>query len=454
MKGPLKHIATVVVVLSALVGGFGVFMGATQIKAPKITSTKPSASVSGNQLLAGKGVAERRGHLWQVRLEGSARDLMLANEGDLYSAFDKQVPFAPFRWALMTGARWRFAGVERGIPPEYRDELAGIAKGMDPDPFAGFFNSYHRFVFLYSLYDIALFFEKSPLIGCTTFNVQGDGESHSFLARAFDFEVSDIFDREKVVYLVREPGKIPYASVGWPGFVGVVSGMNLSGVAVVVHGARAGTPTTAGMPTVYTLREILAHAHTLNEAIAIVNRQPVMVSHIVIVMDTSGRAVAIEVAPNTEPHVRELPARAATTNHFEGLLADDPHNLEVRAKTSTLARRARGDALISALGPNADVTDMVSMLRDRKAADGTDLPLGDRRAIDALIATHAIVADTTDVALWVSESPHILGRFVKFDLKKLLADPPDDDNDVVTIGEDDLLASGRYDLYRAQVEPK
>src|SRR5205085_296964 len=154
--------------------------------------------------------------------------------------------------------------VESGIPVAYRDEVAGIAKGFQPDPFTSILPSYHRFVFLYAVYDIALSFEKSPLIGCTTFTVPptpsppsamhitpqeiaeraGDWETatrgHSFLARAFDFEAGEPFDRDKVVFLVREPGRIPFASVGWPGFVGVVSGMNREGVAIVVHGGRAG----------------------------------------------------------------------------------------------------------------------------------------------------------------------------------------------------------------------
>ena len=51
-------------------------------------------------------------------------------------------------------------------------------------------------------------------------------DGHAIFARAFDFEAAEVFDREKVVFLVHEDGKIPFASVAWPGFVGVVTGMN------------------------------------------------------------------------------------------------------------------------------------------------------------------------------------------------------------------------------------
>jgi len=50
------------------------------------------------------------------------------------------------------------------------------------------------------------------------------------------------------------------------------------------------------------------------------------------------------------------------------------------------------------------------------------LPLGHRSSLDAVIATHAVVMDATERAIWVSEGPHLMGRFVRFDLK-LLLDP-------------------------------
>jgi hypothetical protein len=94
---------------------------------------------------------------------------------------------------------------------------------------------------------------------------------------------------------------------------------------------------------------------------------------------------------------------------------------------------------------------MVSLLRDRRGAGGTPLALGDRKAIDALIATHGVVFDTTARQLWVSEAPHLLGRFVVFDLTRLLADDFDPERDPVeiqTLPEDPLLTSGAYERHR------
>jgi hypothetical protein len=170
----------------------------------------------------------------------------------------------------------------------------------------------------------------------------------------------------------------------------------------------------------------------------------------VIVADAHGHFAAVERAPGAPTFVHDQwkdPDRIGVTNHFEGPLADDPKNLAVRAGTTTLPRRARLDEMLGTIGPHeADVPRAVAMLRDHTCAGGVACELGDRRAIDALIATHGIVADTTDKVLWVSAGPHLSGRFVRFDLKVELSASHDPTTDVPpeVIAEDPILDDGRY----------
>lgn len=135
----------------------------------------------------------------------------------------------------------------------------------------------------------------------------------------------------------------------------------------------------------------------------------------------------------------------ALTNHFEGPLMEDPANVQVKRETSTLARRARLDELLSKLPPRATVPDAIAILRDKRGVGDADLPAGDRRAIDALIATHGVVMETTARVMWVSEGPHLLGRFVRFDLARLLAPgyDPHSEHDVVATDPDPLLSKLR-----------
>ena len=469
--------------LLALSGARFACLAASEIHEPDGVIIPTTAIVDeGSIARVGDSYVRRRGAIWEVGLSGDApargaavsrllRQPMIEDEQQLYDGFAKAVPFAPARWAIVDLGRFRFRHVDEGIPQDYRREIAGISQGFAPDPFESVLPSYHRFVFLYAVYDISLSFERSPLIGCTSIDVGPEAtpsaplvdgtkaddpieltRGHAFLARAFDMETGEAFDKDKVVYLVREPGRIPFASVGWPGFVGVVSGMNREGVAMVVHGGRAGTPRAEGMPVVFTLREALATSHTTEEAVRALADDPVLVSHIVIVSDANGDVAVVERAPGVEASVRRSKGRVATTNHFEGPLSGDPHDEEVRRMTSTLPRRARADALLATLRPAPSVADLVGMLRDRKAADGSELPIGDRRAIDALIATHGVVFDTTARAMWVSEWPHLLGRFVRFDLARLLADDYAPEREpvaeVIAVDADAMLTSGDYEMRR------
>jgi isopenicillin-N N-acyltransferase like protein len=442
-----------------------------RISPPQVTvPTGKPRSIAPALLTFGRSYAFEHDGLLEVRLTGTPEEIgaaharllyqdMLDTQGALYAELDRHVPTRLGRLILFDLAQLRFRNVHRGMSSERIREIAAGAKAFSPDPYADVFPTFQRDVYLNALYDIALSFERSPLVGCTTFTLTGSAAAagHTLLARAFDFEVNEVYDRRKAVFLVEEKGKIPYASVAWPGLVGVVSGMNAEGVAVVVHGARAGEIRTDGEPVVQTLRRLLATAHDAGQAVEVLGQHAPMVSHIVVLADAAGRTLVVERVPGLAPYRYELPPRAAVTNHFVGPSADDPKNQRVEATTSTLDRWRRGQQLVGRLARPATVEDAVGLLRDRRGVNDLALPLGDRRAIDALIATHGVIMDTRERTLWVSVSPHLLGRFVAFDLAQLLDprhEPPSSASPARSIPPDPLLTSGQYDRWRSLPRPE
>ena len=463
-----RHRRKLVIVLAVLMLPVVIHLAVTWSARP----TPPSVELPSHELERGDGITRfggswlrERGPLLEVGLVGTPEAIgysharllypqMVENEGILLGHLGQQVPSTFLRHVLLDLAQLRYRNVDQGMSSTRLREIAAGAHGFQPDPYAEFFPTYQRFVYLNALYDIALSFEESPLIGCTTFaftNERTAGRG-ALLARAFDFEVDDVFDRRKAVFLVREQGKIPFVSVAWPGLVGVVSGMNAEGLAVVVHGGRAGEPRTQGEPVVHALRRVLSEARHVGEAIERLREQPPLVSHIIVLADASGQSTVVERVPGVDPFVRTLPAAAAVTNHFEGPFAQDPKNQRVRSETSSVARRHRGDELTLGDTGQVDVERAISLLRDRKGEGGKPLPLGDRRAIDALIATHGVVMETGSRTIWVSESPHLLGRFVAFDLRRMLADDyePDSDRQLAVLPADPLLDSPEYKTFRTQ----
>jgi hypothetical protein len=437
----------------------------TRIAPPPIAPVSGEATVSPadpDLRVFGPAYARHRGKILEVRLAGTPEQIgyqhsrllypeMVDNEGVLFGQLRHYVPFPPARWLIIDVSRLQFRHVDRGMSGERRREIAAQAQGMAPDPFADFLPTYHRFVFLQSLYDISLSFEHSPLLGCTSFALTGDAAAggHVILARNFDFEAGPIFDEKKAVFLAREEGRVPYASVAWPGLVGVVTGMNAEGVAVVVHGGRARKPRSEGEPVLHTMREVLGRARTTSEALSILGAKDPMVSHMVMIADAAGDVAVAERAPGAPMSVRRGAGKVPLTNHFEGPFADDPANKTVEAATSTWPRRRRLDELLAGLAPGASVERVVGVLRDHKDRGGADLPLGDRRTIDALIATHSVVMDATAKVIWVSEGPHLVGRYLRFDVGKLLAPgfEPGKDDPLETVPPDEIQPSGAYDAW-------
>jgi hypothetical protein len=369
-------------------------------------------------------------------------DRMAEDERILWDGFAELVPFSPARTLMFDIGRVQNRHLLENFPDARKRELAAEANAFSPDPYADKLPTFQRMVTLHALYDIALGFEHSPLLACTAFGItpEQSADGHAFFARAFDFEAAEVFDQDKVVFVVQEEGLLKFASVAWPGFVGVVTGMNEKGVAIAVHGGRARDTSTKGMPIAFSLRNVLQKATSTDEAVALLKNEDVMVSHIVFVGDAQGHNAVIERAPGVAAFVR---SGHSVTNHFEGPLADDPKNEEIRKHTTTLERRVRIDQLLAKVEPRSATPESVlAMLRDHDCASGP-CPVGDRRSIDAFIATHGVVADLTDATLWVSEGPRLSGKFVKIRLWSTSMYGPSGDRE--ELPADPALTDGRYE---------
>jgi tetratricopeptide (TPR) repeat protein len=113
-------------------------------------------------------------------------------------------------------------------------------------------------------------------------------------------------------------------------------------------------------------------------------------------------------------------------------------------------RQARTEELVRENYGKIDPPLALAMLRDYAAPGGASLPIGHHGAIDALVATHSVVADLTAHVLWVSEGPHTLGRFRRIELDERIASG---DGAATSEAEGDLdegtrLRDGSLELHR------
>ncbi|MGZ6989163.1 MAG: C45 family autoproteolytic acyltransferase/hydrolase, partial [Thermoanaerobaculia bacterium] len=316
----------------------------------------------------------------------------------------------------------------RRLPDEVPDDLlvsmSGLADGYEPVPPASGWNAYRRVLDLHALHDVSQRFVDAPALAaaCTGFLARArDGSL--LLARDFDFEGGDIFDRQKLVSVIEREGKIPYLSVGFAGMLGVVSGFNREGLGVALQAIAGGETAASGTPMTLLMADVLRNEGTFDGAVARIRVAKVFVSDLILLGDAkTGRFAVVEKSPSAFAVREASETSLGATN--------EPEDAAVRRSARALPpgstsrkRRARLDVLLEAAGGSLDVASAVAILRDRRGADGRDLGPGNRNAIDASIAAHSVILDLTHRRAWVGAAPHTLGPYLPVDLEAVLASP-------------------------------
>lgn len=156
---------------------------------------------------------------------------------------------------------------------EYRDEIYGISLSCTHEyDFIG--TPYERQLNYHSAHDLGHAMQDYMLVGCSSFATWGtqSADSSLLIGRNFDFYVGDAFaENKQVAFYVPEQG-YRFASVGWPGMIGVLSGMNETGLTVTINAAKSAVPTGSATPISILTREILQYAATIDEAFAIAKK--------------------------------------------------------------------------------------------------------------------------------------------------------------------------------------
>jgi isopenicillin-N N-acyltransferase like protein len=340
-------------------------------------------------------------------------------EGELLDTFERAVPSVLARFLIVRGAMLGLPKIDQWLQPEQRLEIAGYVAGSG-EHHDWLAPGYTRKVYYHAVHDIGQALVDSPVVHACTGFMAGPGhtaDGHWLLARNFDFDGGRRFDQDKLVSFIVPTQGIPFVSVSFASFSGVVSGMNAEGLALALQAGASGPPTAPGTPMGLIAREILQQASSLDEAEAILRQRQAFVAENILVVDgDAGEAALFEVTPE---RMERLPVQGAmaVSNHFRApVFAEHPVNVERMAEGTTVPRLARMEAMLAERRGQIDLPGSVAMLRDRSGLDGEALPMGHRHAIDADIATHSVIFDATARTLWVSRSPNTVGGYVAWDL--------------------------------------
>jgi len=192
-------------------------------------------------------------------------------------------------------------------PERHQQELAAIAQhsGLGDD----------RLVVANTLLELRR-------IGCSSLIVEPERSATGgpLFGRNFDFETLGELHKYSLLLVYRPEGKHAFASVGFPGLVGVLSGINDAGLAVATldvdqSADRSRKFNPAGTPLAFVFRRILEECTTVEEAERLLESETATTWMNLAVCDRDGGAV-FEITPDNVARRDDEDHILCCTNHF------------------------------------------------------------------------------------------------------------------------------------------
>lgn len=351
------------------------------------------------------------------------RELVVRQEDHFSEQINKLVPSKFNRQFLKYFIGWFNRNLDKNVTTEYKEEIFGISKSA-AEKYQYLGTNYQRLLNYHAAHDIGHAIQNLALVGCTSFGTWDakSKDSSLIIGRNFDFYVGDKFAEDKIVAFFNPTQGHKFMTITWGGFIGAVSGMNEKGLSVTINAAKSDYPLGSATPVSLVTREILQYAKNIKEAVAIAQSKNMFVSESFLIASAEdNKAVVIEKTPDDldvyDPHKNFI----VCTNHFQSKgLATSKKNTEQVKESASLYRYERLMELLNATEQNT-VQKTVAILRDRKGLHNADIGMGNEKAINQLIAHHAVVFEPKKLLVWVSTSPWQLGKFMAYDLKKVFA---------------------------------
>lgn len=307
------------------------------------------------------------------------------------------------------------------IPEEYREEIYAISL-FCTNKYNSYGLPYVRQLNYHAAHDIGHAMQEYMLVGCSSFACWAEQSeaNNLIIGRNFDFYVGDDFAKNKMVLFVEPENGYKFASISWPGMMGVLSGMNEKGLTITINAAKGKIPTSSAMPISLLARHILQYASNISEAYEIAQRFETFVSESLLIGSAQdGYAAIIEKTPDKIALFKSDASRVVCTNHYQSAkFANEQYNKENIASTDSPYRYQRINDLLDAsvsLSSNA----AVDILRNRYGLNNADIGLSNEKSINQFIAHHSVVFEPAELRFWVSTSPWQLGGYVCYDLNDI-----------------------------------
>ena len=198
------------------------------------------------------------------------------------------------------------------VPERFREELDAMVKGAGLNGDA---------------MNVANAILELRQMGCSVLVVEPERSASGgpLFGRNFDFPSLGLLDRYGIVMVYHPLNQHAFVSIGYPGLIGVVSGMNDAGLALAVldvYKTADDSPRLdlRGVPQIFVFRQILEQCTTVTEARRLLENTQATTYLNLAVCDRD-RGMIFEITPNGVAVRESVAGLLPCTNHFrtEGL---------------------------------------------------------------------------------------------------------------------------------------
>ncbi|MEG0931137.1 C45 family peptidase [Algoriella sp.] len=382
------------------------------------------------------------------------KELYAFQEQSFMNLIDDYIPSKRRKKFLFKILKYYNRDLHQYITNEHKAEILGLSESAT-NRYDSLMDKYNRNLFLHGAHDIGHAMHDLMLVGCSSLAVWDEKSEDGglLIGRNFDFYANDDFAKNKIISFVKPKVGYPYMSITWAGMIGVSSGMNLEGLTVTINAGKSSIPFKAKTPISLVALEILQHASTIEEAIAIAKTKKVFVSESIMVGSSKDHNVAlIEISPKNFGvyQVKNQPYLVCT-NHFQSEeYNNDNRNNKQKEESHSVYRFQKLEEHL-AQDKQLNPTEMVKLLRDTNGLKNEKLGYGNEKALNQLLAHHGVVFQPDKRLVWVSSNPYQLGEFTAYDLNKIFNDSIQNftiNVDSLKIEKDIFLTTEDYKNYK------
>lgn len=398
---------------------------------------------------------------WQLRISGNpyelgykkgvlTESLYQNQERVFFGRVAEMVPDPSKQNKLIKFLKWYNWDMLSYVPLLLKQELYALSS-FGTDEFDDIGTPFERNLLLHSAHDIGHAMQDLMLVGCSSVALWGEytADGKLLIGRNFDFYVNDAFAENKIVEFIQPEKGYKYASVTWPGMIGVVSGMNEKGLTVTLNAGKSDIPLRGKTPVSIVARVLLQSCKNIEEAIALAQQFEVFVSESFLIGSAEdNRAVVMEMSPKKFDVYEVDNGKLLCTNHFQSDdYQTDKHNQQQIETSHSYYRLQKLEESFQAEQIYIE-KDVLKVLRDVSGINNESIGLGNEKALNQLMAHHGVIFKPAELKMWVSNNPYQLGTFDGYDLNIVFQSEALQSIKELEFPADDFLQTKSYQNYQ------